>query len=144
MVAVAKPSAAAPAHDALAATGSVLPEKAAVRTGLGPAEPAPKPGEIYLQIGAVERGFAEIVVAGLRSRGYASVLAPSPSDKIFRVLIGPLQDGEAVTRTKAELEAAGLNFFARRYEVEASPAPQVSAVPQAPVATAAASTNPAQ
>ena len=128
LVPVVKPSAsAAPALSVPApvapATGkaSAFPEKAPLRSSLGPDEPAPKPGEVYLQIGAVERGFAEIVVTGLRARGYTSVFAPSSSDKIYRVLIGPLQDAEAFSKTRAEVEAAGLNFFARRYVVEAAP-----------------------
>ena len=84
--------------------------------------PAPRSGEVYLQIGAVERGFAEVLVVGLRTRGFPSVMAPSSSEKIFRVLIGPLNDAAAYARAKAEMETAGLNFFPRRYQVGSDPA----------------------
>ena len=85
--------------------------------------PAPRPGEVYLQIGAVERGFAEVLVVGLRAKGFPSVMTPSSSEKIFRVLIGPLNDPAAYARAKTEVEAAGLNFFPRRYQVGSDAAP---------------------
>jgi cell division septation protein DedD len=79
--------------------------------------PAPHPGDIYLQIGAVERGFAEVLVVGLRAKGFPSVMTPAPGEKIFRVLIGPLNDSAAYARAKSEMGAAGLNFFPRRYQI---------------------------
>lgn len=83
-------------------------------------DPAPRPGDAYLQIGAVERGFAQVLVVGLRADGFPAVMTPSSSAKIFRVLIGPLNDRAAYARAKAQVEASGLNFFPRRYQVDAA------------------------
>lgn len=88
--------------------------------------PAPRPGDVYLQIGAVERGFAEVLVIGLRAKGYPSVMTPSSGEKIFRVLIGPLNDPAAYARAKSEMEAAGLNFFPRRYQAGSDAAPSAA------------------
>jgi len=85
--------------------------------------PAPRPGEVYLQIGAVERGFAEVLIVGLRSRGMPSVMTSVPGGKCFRVLVGPLKDPAAYLQTKARLESAGLDFFPRRYEIASDSKP---------------------
>ena len=50
----------------------------------------PKAGSVYIQMGAVEKGVSVIFAEGLRKRGLPAFVAPGPSEKIFRVLIGPL------------------------------------------------------
>jgi cell division septation protein DedD len=76
----------------------------------------PKNGELYLQMGAVDKGMATIFVEGLRAHGFEAFVAPGPSGKIFRVLIGPLADQDAYRRTKDAIDELGLNAFARKYE----------------------------
>jgi cell division septation protein DedD len=76
----------------------------------------PSKGAIYLQMGAVERGIAVILVEGLRKRGFQSFAAPGPTDKIFRVLIGPLPDPQAFTRAKEAVDQIGLATFARKFQ----------------------------
>lgn len=76
----------------------------------------PIPGGIYIQIGAVEKGMAELLTEGLRKRGFTSFVAPGPREQIFRVLIGPFRSQEEYRASKASLEGMGLATFARRYQ----------------------------
>jgi cell division septation protein DedD len=76
----------------------------------------PDKGALYLQMGAVEKGIAVIMAEGLRTHGFEAFVAPGPSKKIFRVLIGPLGDEESYKRTKDAVDDLELNAFARRYE----------------------------
>ena len=78
------------------------------------AEPAI--GAVYIQMGAVDRGVAAVFVEGLRQHGLQSFAAPGPSEKIFRVLIGPLPDPESFRRAKAIVDQLGLTTFARKYQ----------------------------
>lgn len=76
----------------------------------------PKNGAVYLQMGAVDHGMAMIFVEGLRKHGFDAMAAPGPSEKIFRVLIGPLPNPQAFARAQAEVDAIGLGTFARKYQ----------------------------
>jgi cell division septation protein DedD len=76
----------------------------------------PEAGKVYIQIGAVERGMATILAEGLRSHGFDAFVASGPSEKIFRVLIGPLPDPDSFRQAKAAVDAIDLATFARKYE----------------------------
>jgi len=76
----------------------------------------PTIGAVYLQMGAVEKGMAVIFAEGLRKHGFDAFVAPGPSEKIFRVLIGPLPDPDSFLRAKAAVDAIDLGTFARRYQ----------------------------
>ena len=76
----------------------------------------PKPGAVYLQMGALDHGMAVIMAEGLRKHGFDASVAPGPSEKIFRVLIGPLPDAQAFARAKAEVDSIELGTFARKYQ----------------------------
>jgi cell division septation protein DedD len=76
----------------------------------------PEMGEIYIQIGAVERGMAMLLTEGLRSHGFDSFVAPGPNDKLFRVLIGPLPDSAAFRQAMVTVNALDLASFARKYQ----------------------------
>ncbi|MGD1098597.1 MAG: hypothetical protein ABSB35_42290 [Bryobacteraceae bacterium] len=76
----------------------------------------PAKGAVYLQMGAVERGIAVIFVEGLRKRGFQSFAAPGPTEKVFRVLVGPLPDPQAFARAKVAVDQLGLDTFARKYQ----------------------------
>jgi hypothetical protein len=86
-------------------------------------EPAPEPplfaepknGSVYIQMGAVEKGVAIIFAEGLRKHGLAAFVGPGPSEKIFRVLIGPLPDPPAYVKAKETVDQIGLSTFARRF-----------------------------
>ena len=100
----------------------VVAPKADLQTALATAKSAqplfaePVTGKVYIQMGAVERGMAIILAEGLRSHGFDAFVAPGPSDRIFRVLIGPLPDPESFRQAKAAVDAIELSTFARKYE----------------------------
>jgi hypothetical protein len=75
----------------------------------------PKAGQVYIQMGAVEKGVSVIFAEGLRKRGLPSFVAPGPSEKIFRVLIGPLPDPAAYMKAKDAVDQIGLATFARKF-----------------------------
>jgi cell division septation protein DedD len=76
----------------------------------------PEMGKVYIQIAAVERGMATLLVEGLRSHGLDSFVAPGPNDKLFRVLIGPLPDPETFRQAMVTVNAMDLASFARKYQ----------------------------
>ncbi len=76
----------------------------------------PKAGATYIQMAAVEKGVAAIFVEGLRRRGFDAIVAPGPTENMYRVLIGPIPDPAAYTRTKERLDQIGLLTFGRKYE----------------------------
>lgn len=81
----------------------------------------PSPGQLYIQMGAVERGIGVIFAEGLRKEGLSAFVAPGPSERICRVLIGPLPNAEATKAAKARINDLGLTTFMRRYQADASP-----------------------
>ena len=117
----APPVAAAPAP-AIEATTSVLPAEPALPIAKRDNKPEPPtfaeplPGAVYIQMGAVDKGMAMVFAAGLRKYGFDGFVAPGPSEKIFRVLIGPLPDPDSFRRAKAAVDALDLGTFARRYQ----------------------------
>jgi len=113
-----KTVAAAPAPTA--ATAQREPEPPPIILNQEPAPEAPlfaepKNGSVYIQMGAVEKGVAVIFAEGLRKRGLDAFVAPGPSEKIFRVLIGPLPDPPAYLKAKEVVDKIGLATFARRF-----------------------------
>jgi hypothetical protein len=77
----------------------------------------PTAGQVYIQVGAVEKGLAAIWSEGLRTHGLKAFAAPGPNEKIFRVLIGPLPNPAAYQRAKDVLDRIGLAMFGRKYEL---------------------------
>lgn len=75
----------------------------------------PVAGAIYIQTGAVERGVAAIMAEGLRFHGFNAFVAAGPSEKVFRVLVGPFPSIDAYQRAKATLENIGLSAFGQQY-----------------------------
>jgi hypothetical protein len=124
---------AAPVEVATAPTSIPVVEATIVKPDFPLAEPAPKAPEpapvpeppvfanpaangVYLQMGAVEKGVAVIMVDGLRKRGFSAFAAPGPTEAIFRVLIGPLGDSEGFRKAKEKIDQIGLNSFVRKYQ----------------------------
>ncbi len=77
----------------------------------------PVPGAVYIQVGAVEKGVAQIWAEGLRTHGLKAFVAPGLSDRIFRVLVGPLPSPDAYQYTKDALDRIGLATFGRKYQI---------------------------
>jgi hypothetical protein len=76
----------------------------------------PQKGALYLQVGAVERGMATIIAEGLRQHGLVSFVAPGPTDRIFRVLVGPLANQDEYKRVKGQVDSIDVGNFARQFE----------------------------
>ncbi len=72
------------------------------------------PGDTYLQIAAVDRGMAQVLVEVLRKKGFQAELAAGPTEDIFRVIVGPAKDADTLARMKADLQAAGFTSFTRK------------------------------
>lgn len=102
----------------------VEPASAAIPPAQRAPEPAvagviidPKPGETFLQVGAVKRREAESLVEVLSNKGFKAVLAPAPPplEDTFRVLVGPIGTDIEQGKLKTELERAGFKPIPRRY-----------------------------
>jgi cell division septation protein DedD len=75
----------------------------------------PEPGQTFLQVSAMARPEAEILVQTLAKRGFRALLAPGPDDSKFRVLVGPAEDAAAIAKLRSELEQAGFKPFPKKY-----------------------------
>lgn len=75
----------------------------------------PKPGDTFLQVTAVKRPEAELLVEVLGRKGFRAGIAPAPIDNMFRVLVGPVGTGEEQGKLKSALEQAGFKPIPRRY-----------------------------
>ena len=117
----AQPTAAAQDENAPAAeTGAAQPTAAsAPQASENPPVTVtqPQPGQTYIQVTAVGKAEADVLAEVLARKGFRTLVAPGPNDKLFRVLAGPAKDINEVTKLKSDLEAAtGLkNTFVRKY-----------------------------
>lgn len=75
----------------------------------------PKPGQAFLQVSAVAKPEAELLVEILTKKGFRAIVAPGPSEKLFRVLVGPADNDADLARTRTELEQSGFRPIPRRY-----------------------------
>jgi cell division septation protein DedD len=75
----------------------------------------PRPGQTFLQVSAVSKPDAELLVEVLNKRGFHSIVAPGPNETIFRVLVGPSPNDAELSKTRAALEQAGFKSIPKRY-----------------------------
>jgi hypothetical protein len=98
---------------------TIVPAPAAVKPAAdAPLFADPHPQAIYIQVGAVEKGVAVILAEGLRKHALDSFVAPGPSGKTFRVLIGPFADADGYQKARNIVAEIGLDNFARRYQAQ--------------------------
>jgi cell division septation protein DedD len=100
-----------------AAPQSVKPEptKASGQIMLSPGG-EPSAGQTYLQVVASTRPDCEMIADVLKRKNFSVVVAPGPSDKVFRVLVGPLRDRDQIAKVRTDLEAAGFTKpYLRKY-----------------------------
>jgi cell division septation protein DedD len=97
-----------PAPSALAAAPKPIAEV--------PLFASPIPKATYIQVGAVEKGVAIVIAEGLRKHALDSFVAPGPTDKTYRVLIGPFADADAYQKSQNIVDQIGLASFARQYQ----------------------------
>ena len=75
----------------------------------------PKPGEVYLQVSAVARPEAELLVEVLSRKGFRASMAPGPSENVIRVLVGPTSSDSELAKVRTDLEQSGFKAIVRRY-----------------------------
>jgi cell division protein FtsN len=75
----------------------------------------PKHGEKYVQIAAFGPKALESYLRQLESNGLHPVIAPGPSDGIFRILIGPYTNMETLEQTRRTLQVVGMDSIVRAY-----------------------------
>ena len=75
----------------------------------------PQVGRTYLQVLAVAKPEAEVLVDVLTKKGFRAVVAPGPNDRVFRVLVGPAKDLDDASKLKTDLEGAGFKPFVKKY-----------------------------
>ena len=74
----------------------------------------PPKGSLFLQVAAVGRAEADVVAKVLKGKGFSIWIAPSDKEKVFRVLVGPIQKTE-LGKTRTELNSLGFAPFPRSY-----------------------------
>jgi cell division septation protein DedD len=75
----------------------------------------PKPGENYIQVGALDHEATRRFVQHLRNENLDPHVATGPKPELMRVLIGPFANRDALNEKKAQLEAEGMDTFVRQY-----------------------------
>ncbi|MBI3210675.1 MAG: SPOR domain-containing protein [Candidatus Solibacter usitatus] len=87
--------------------------------GKGPAllpNGIPSKGQSFLQVVASSRSDCDFVADTLRKRGFLATVVPSENGGIFRVLVGPVDSAETISKTRGELEKAGFQSpFVKKY-----------------------------
>jgi len=78
------------------------------RAARTPPAAVPQPGQTYLQVAAVRKPQAEMLVEVLKEKGFRALTTPvAPGSELYRALVGPLADASDRARVKAQLEKAG-------------------------------------
>ncbi|MBI4906961.1 MAG: hypothetical protein HY820_25260 [Acidobacteria bacterium] len=80
------------------------------------ADGTPGPGQTFLQVVGSTRPDCELVASVLKRKGFMATVVPGPDSKLFRVVVGPLPDAAAISRTRSEIEKAGFSgAFIKKY-----------------------------
>ncbi len=91
---------------------TAAPPKPADPPGKSAAPASPAPGQTFLQVAAVKKPEAEVLVDVLRKRGFPALVAPvvpgQPEDALWRALVGPFQDASALAKARTDLQNAGI------------------------------------
>jgi len=75
----------------------------------------PQSGDLYLQLATMGPNSTNEYLKLLDTKGIHPRIAPGPSDNLHRIVMGPYPDRAALEKEQQELEAAGVEFMARRY-----------------------------
>lgn len=133
-----KPAGGKPATEPAAATNAPVPVAATVAAAVAPPVSAataqtpspvivkssspPQPtaveklkGNTYLQVAAIDRGMAEVTHEQLKLKGLPVLIGDSPSEGIFRVLVGPIRNPADIPVHQAALNEAGFQPFIKKY-----------------------------
>jgi hypothetical protein len=113
-----------------------------------PAPPAPAPvqhtqpqvaqvttpvlNQMYLQLGSVDIGIAQVMVEGLRQRGIPSIVGTGISKNVARVLVGPFTSAEQQRAAQKQIEDLGFKPFQRSFTEHDLQQPSVADPAKAP------------
>ncbi len=75
----------------------------------------PNPGQVFIQVGALDQEATRRFVQHLRADNLDPHVAPGPKPQLMRVLIGPFDNREALNEKKARIESEGIDTFVREY-----------------------------
>jgi len=76
---------------------------------------APRPGESYLQLAAMGPLATKDYLQELAAKGIHPLIAPGPTDGIYRILMGPYANTTALEQARQALKAAGAKPLVRAY-----------------------------
>ncbi|MCP5117858.1 MAG: SPOR domain-containing protein [bacterium] len=118
-----KPPAATPKPAAVTRTPKPKPAAAKPRVRQPPASSPPvrassgQPGagDVYLQVAATKTPEGGVLLDVLKKRGFNGRLASVPGQDLVRVLVGPVNGPDELSRTRTALQEAGFKPFTRRY-----------------------------
>lgn len=126
----------APAALVTAAVQTAAPNTSAASSQAHPITPTFN--KLYLQLGSVEPGIAEVMVNGLRQKGIPAQVGLGIHPTVARVLVGPIESSEERQMLQHQVEALGFKPFPRIFNAqEFAPAPPAPPAPApAPTPTA--------
>ena len=75
----------------------------------------PQPGQIFLQVVAVDRGPAEVFAEYLTRKGFTAQVASGPDERSYRVLVGPLQTSSEIDASRNRLQTEGFRPFVQKF-----------------------------
>ncbi|MGB6947148.1 MAG: SPOR domain-containing protein [Bryobacteraceae bacterium] len=75
----------------------------------------PSPGQVFIQVGALDQEATRRFVQHLRADNLDPHVAPGPTPQLMRVLIGPFDNRAALNEKKAQIESEGIDTFVRKY-----------------------------
>jgi outer membrane biosynthesis protein TonB len=75
----------------------------------------PAAGSTFLQVAAVKKPQAQMLVDLLRQKGFHAVVDQVEGKDVYRTLVGPVKDAADLARIKAGLESAGFKPFVKKY-----------------------------
>jgi len=75
----------------------------------------PRPGERYWQIAAYGQRCLGDYLKVLAARGFQPLVAPGPSENIFRVFVGPFASTEALEQAHRSIQSIGIEPILRSY-----------------------------
>jgi len=78
----------------------------------------PEPNRAYLQVGSLERGVAEVIAQGLRTRGIQTTIAPGVTPIVSRIIVGPFESSADMEAVNKHLNGLGFRPFPRRFGTE--------------------------
>jgi cell division septation protein DedD len=94
------------------------PEKRKVTTAQQPfkrRDLIPRAGEKYWQIAAYGPRSLDAYLKTLEQQGIHPFVGPGPSENIYRILIGPLANADAVEQTRHLIQSLGIEPILRAY-----------------------------